>query len=624
MFFGRNKINKINEHRIIKKTIEKLSHRGPDGSGFIIDRNIWLASTRLSIIDTSRKGLQPLQNENKTIYLVFNGEIYNYRELKDKYLKNHKFRSATDAEILLHLYEEFGVGCLRQLRGMFAFALWDSRKKVLFLARDRFGKKPLKYFFNSEFFVFASELKAFIDWPDVPKKIDYGAIDEFLTYSYVPAPKTGFMNVYKLPPASYMMVTPDGKKIIRKYWELDFSHKINISENEWKERLFRELQSAVRLRLSSDVPLGLHLSGGIDSSLVTALACRESKNKMRTFTVGFGTDESEDFYYAGLIASKYKTEHIEINIEPEWDKILSELSYYYEEPFGDPSAIPTYFLMRESRKYMTVALNGDGGDENFAGYPRYMFMKFFYLWKNMPFKKDISGLLKFLYLYIDRKDFAILGKYLGYPFSYPGKYYEKIMSCREYYINIYEDSFKSKIKGSRRGELINGYFKDRGEGRDLTDNLLYTDVRTYLSDYLLVKTDIAGMSNSLEVRSPFLDHQFMELTAKMPAMLKLKFLKSKYMLKKMADDYLPVEIITRRKKGFLPPLKKWLEKSRYGVIPENFSRESFGRYEIFKQSFLDSVLEDHFSRREENGYLIWNILVLKKWLDRWFAGGISG
>lgn len=304
IYFHQKGFDKKKEIPLIKKTLEKLHHRGPDDSGYFINKNVWLGATRLSIIDPSPAGHQPMQNEDGSVMLVFNGEIYNHQEIKKHLTKRHKFLSNTDNEVLLHLYEEKGIECLDYLRGMFAFAIWDKRKQELFIARDRIGKKPVKYFYNDRFFIFASELKAFIDHPGVPKEIDWDAVDEFLTYQYVPSPKTGFKNIRKLPPAHYLIVKSNGEIVVKRYWQIDFSQKFNLSENEWCRLIEDKLKESIKLRLESDVPLGIHLSGGVDSGLITALASRKVMKPIKTFSIGFEKSAYNELPYAKLIAKK--------------------------------------------------------------------------------------------------------------------------------------------------------------------------------------------------------------------------------------------------------------------------------------------------------------------------------
>src|SRR3989338_121778 len=565
------KIEKVKEFPLIEKSLDKIHHRGPDDKGYYIDRNVWLGATRLKIIDLSPAGHQPFQNENKSLSMVFNGEIYNWKEIKGKLRKQHKFISHTDAEVLLHLYEEEGINCLKYLRGMFAFAIWDKTRKELFIALDRIGKKPVKYYYNDKFFVFASELKAFIDHPGVSKEIDWEAIDEFLTCRYVPSPKTGFKNVWKLHPAHYMRVKSNGEIVMKKYWQVDFSQKLALSEQEWQKLIYDKLLESVRLRLQSDVPLGVHLSGGVDSSLITALATIEIKKQITTFSIGFEESEYNELSYAQLVAKRYDTDHHSMIVKSDVINILPELIYQYEEPFADPSMLPTWYLMKESKNFMTVALNGDGGDENFAGYPWYLNTNLNSIIKRLPLKKQISSILQNLYTTTKRKDFDTLAKYL-----------------------------LSKRKFS-----------------NLDEHLLH-DLCHYLPDDLLVKTDITSMAHSLEVRSPFLDQEFIELCAKIPEYLKLRKNQRKYMLKKIAEKFIPRECLTRRKQGFLPPLDKWFRMELSGFIESQLLDKKFLSFNIFKNESVNKLITDHQNWLSNNAYILWTMLCLKNWLEIWF------
>jgi asparagine synthase (glutamine-hydrolysing) len=375
LFFEKTKIEK----KDYKDCLDAISHRGPNDEGFYVDENIILGSRRLAIIDLSEAGHMPMTNEDGRFWIVFNGEIYNFLDLRKELEKRHKFKSKTDTEVILHLYEEKGIDCLRYLRGMFAFAVWDKKEKILFLARDRLGKKPLKYYFNDKFFIFASELKAILKDKEVPREIDWGAIDEYLTYQYVPHPKTGFKGIFKLEPAHYLLITLDGKIKKERYWDLDFTQKLNLSENEWIGAIEEKLKESVKIRLISDVPLGAHLSGGIDSSMVVAMMAQEMKEPVKTFSIGFKEKTYDETKYARLVAKRYGTDHHELIIEPNAIEILPKLVYHYEEPYADSSALPTWYLCQMTKNYITVALNGDGGDENFAGYTsRYVAWKLYW------------------------------------------------------------------------------------------------------------------------------------------------------------------------------------------------------------------------------------------------------
>ncbi|OIO14754.1 asparagine synthase (glutamine-hydrolyzing) [Candidatus Gottesmanbacteria bacterium CG_4_10_14_0_8_um_filter_37_24] len=614
--FDRNK-----EIVLINKSLQILYHRGPDNKGYIIDQNIWLGSTRLSIIDLSKKGHQPFHNEDKSIYLVFNGEIYNYKELKKKLIKRHKFVSETDSEVVIHLYEEYGINCSEYLRGMFAFAIWDRRKNELFLARDRVGKKPLKYFYNNKFLIFASELKAFIDYPGVPKEIDYKAIDQFLSLQYIPSPKTGFKGIRKLPPAHFMTVKPNGEVKIKKYWNLDFSHKLNYSEQEWKDIILDKLKESVKLRLRSDVPLGIHLSGGIDSGLVTALASLESNKRLNTFSIGFEEQEYNELPYARLIADKYHTCHHETIIKSDVIDLLPKLAYQYEEPFADPSILPTWYLMKESKKHVTVALNGDGGDENFAGYWRYRMMKYLRYYQYVPFKKFIYQTSKRLYQLAKHRDMSFLSRinFLTLPYSDYKKIYFYLISFIDNHIKekIYTEEFKNRLK-NKSTDYIMAKFDESNNYSDLIDKLLYVDINSYLPETLLTKADIASMANSLELRSPFLDHEFMELVAKMPSKFKQHFFSGKYLLKKIAMNYMPNECINRKKQGFIPPLDIWFRKGLSRYLKENLLDSHFISFGYFRQDVIEDLIDKQCEKLQNNAYQLWTLLCLKNWLQVWF------
>jgi len=616
IYFKNREINKNKEFPLIRKSLEKLHHRGPDDSGYIIDNNVWLGAARLSIIDLSVQGHQPMRNEDESIFLVFNGEIYNHQEIKRQLTKRHKFVSKTDSEVLLHLYEEKGIGCLRYLRGMFAFAIWNRKKQELFIARDRIGKKPVKYFYNDKFFVFASELKAFIDHPDIPKAIDWEAVDEFLTYQYVPSPKTGFKDIYKLPSAHYMIIKPDGKIVIRRYWQIDFSDKLNLSENEWRKSITDKLQESVKLRLESDVSLGVHLSGGIDSGMVTAFASLNSKNSVKTFSLGFEESRYNELPYARLIAQRYHTDHHEAVVKPDIIELLPNLVYQYEEPFADPSLLPAWLLMRESKKHFTVALNGDGGDENFAGYRRYLVMELFNLVRYIPYKNRLSDLFYFLYKLYSLKDLYNTARLLKFFSNKYEMFYQEMISFidTETKNKLYTAEFKQKIMSSRAKNFLIGKFNKRKTLNRL-DQLLDIEVNTYLPEVLLTKTDISSMAHSLEVRSPFLDHEFMELTAKMPVNLKLRGFQLKYLLKKIAPKYLPQECFVRRKQGFIAPLDYWFRDRLSKYLNEQLLAAEFITFGIFKREELKRLIAEHKEYKRDNSYAIWTILCLKQWLD---------
>jgi asparagine synthase (glutamine-hydrolysing) len=609
LFFEKTKIEKEE----YKKCLNEISHRGPDDEGFYVDENIILGSKRLAIIDLSEAGHMPMTNENGRFWLVFNGEIYNFLELKKKLEKNHKFKSKTDSEVLLHLFEEKGIDCLKYLRGMFAFAIWDKKEKILFLARDRVGKKPLKYYFNNKFFIFASELKAILKDNGVPKEIDWGAIDEYLTYQYVPSPKTGFKNIFKLEPAHYLLVFSDGKIKKERYWDLDFSKKLNFSEKEWIEAIEEKLRESVKIRLISDVPLGAHLSGGVDSSMVVAMMSQEMKERVKTFSIGFKEKEYDETKYARLVAQKYNTDHYELIVEPNAIEILPKLVYQYEEPYADSSALPTWYLCQITKNYITVALNGDGGDENFAGYNRYIGWKIYSQLKFLPFKKFFKKINSYLYRLTGVSLFEKGFRFFSALDQRAPLFFVKLVGFfnDEEKKMLYEPCLKEKIKDSRKENFLEQIFKRAEEFSNL-DKVLYTDINSCLSDDLLVKVDIASMTHSLEVRSPFLDHELMELCAQIPENLKIKNYSKKFILKKLAEKYLPLECIYRPKHGFSVPLDFWFKNELNDFLKENIFSQNFLNFG-FSKSFIEKLIEEQEKKIRNHTNRLWALLVLSQW-----------
>jgi len=613
LYFNRDK-------SVSKEEIERMSkaifHRGPDDKGIFIDRNIGLGHQRLSIIDLSPSGHQPMSDNEGKIWIVFNGEIYNFLDLRRELEKNGiKFKSKSDTEVIIHLYKKYGVNCLRYLRGMFAFAIWDSEKRQLFLARDRVGKKPLKYYQDNNCFIFASELKAILTNPEIKKKIDYEAIDEYLTYQYVPHPKTGFKNIYKLEPAHFLIVKEDGKVAKQRYWQLDYFQKLDLSESEWEEKILEKLRESVRLRLVSDVPLGAHLSGGIDSSLIVALMAQQTKKPVKTFSIGFKESDYNELPYARLVAQRYKTDHQEFIVGPNAIELLPKLVRQYEEPYADSSVLPTWYLSGSTKKHVTVALNGDGGDENFAGYDRFSAVKLFHQLRNVPFKNFLKLINRALYQITKIKLFWKAARFFAALNNKPLDFYLQIINCLspENKDLIYSDDFKELVKNSGWRSSLKEKF-DETKNLEWLDQLLYVGINTYLPDDLLVKVDIASMAHALEIRSPFLDHELLELTAKMPTSLKLRGYNKKYLLKKIAYKYLPKECIERPKRGFSVPLEHWFRAKLNDYLKEQLLDKKFFDFG-FKKDGIGKLIQNHKDCRQDYTNQLWALLVLKNWLE---------
>ena len=617
-FVGKLNFNQKKVSRgLIQRMNKKIAHRGPDDEGIYIDRNIGLGHQRLSIIDLSPAAHQPMFSEDKSVVIVFNGEIYNFQELRLKLEKRgHKFKSRSDTEVVIHLYEDYGEDCLKYLRGPFAFAIWDKKNKKLFLARDRIGKKPLKYYLTDKFIIFASELKAILEDPEVKKEPDFEAIYHYLSFQYVPAPQTGFKNINKLPPAHYL-ICQNGKVKIRKYWEIDFSQKENFSEEEWSLKIMDKLKESVKIRMISDVPLGALLSGGIDSSTIVGLMSQLSNQPVKTFSIGFKEAAFNELPYARKISKKFKTDHTEFIVKPKAAEILPKLVYLYEEPYADSSALPTYYVSEQAKKYVTVALNGDGGDENFAGYTLY---NAWLLANKIP-----SFLRKIL------KKTSFLGKFFPDP-TLKHRFYTLLDSFSDQKPKMYFDFFSSTYftekkklklftKDFKKTNFSSSYKKAKeyfNQDLDLLDQVLDFGIKTYLPEDLLVKVDIASMANALEGRSPLLDHEFLELTAKIPSSLKIKNNQNKYIFKKALRDFLPSEILFKRKQGFSIPIDKWiredLDKFAKGIV---LSKKAIKR-NIFKHEKLKKIFSEHKAKEFNHGARIWTLLWLELWFKEYF------
>lgn len=609
------------EQSLVQGMARKITHRGPDDEGFYLQGALGLGFRRLAIIDLSQAGHQPMSNEDGTVWIIFNGEIYNYQELRpDLERRGHTFRSRTDTETIIHLYEEYGEQCVQRLRGMFAFAIWDSRKEQLFLARDRVGKKPLKYYLGPDGITFASELKAILADPSVPREIDLGAVDAYLTYQYVPHPQTGFRGIQKLPPAHTLTIC-NGKVALQRYWQLDFSKKAVRSEREWGEAIREKLNAAVKIRLMSDVPLGAFLSGGVDSSAVVAFMAKNSAQPVKTFSIGFREQTHNELPYARAVANMYGTDHKEFLVEPKALEILPKLVNHYEEPYADSSAIPSYYVAQQTRQHVTVALNGDGGDENFAGYPWYPVHTFAYRYAALPrvLQAMVAG-------------GARLAKH-AFPSTLTNRSWRFARGVGEsapqrylrYMAYFHPDELRSlftpeHLQQYDRTATENFLLRYFAEARAQfpIDQALFVDIATYLPDDLLVKVDIATMAVSLEGRSPFLDHEFMEFAATIPSNLKIRHGEKKYILKRALEGIVPHENLYRKKMGFSVPLVHWFRHELRPFLEETlFARDAFV-LTIFQEAALRQLLKEHLTGRINHANRLWALLTLEMWHRTFF------
>ncbi len=606
-----------------------LSHRGPDYTGIWINNRVGLGHTRLSIIDLSPQGNQPMPNENQTVWVTFNGEIYNFPELKEYLVKKgHQFRSRTDTEVLVHLWEEEGVECVQRLRGMFAFAVWDEAAQTLFLARDRVGKKPLFYANLADRFLFASEIKAILQDPSFDRRVDIEAIHHYLSYQSVPSPYCAFKGIQKLPPAHRLLIRSGDERPVR-YWKLRYTDKLAVpnetAQARLQEELIERLREAIKIRLMSDVPLGAFLSGGIDSSIVTALMAGLMNQPVKTFSIGFDYDEYNELPYARLVAQRYHTDHHEFIVKPEALAILPELVWYYNEPFADSSAIPTFYVSKLAKQHVTVILNGDGGDENFAGYPRYTNSG------DYAVKPGITYLLQrwvkqrsSLYAFIDPADglLANLRRFIALN-QQRLLYYYRITHFHELYkMQLYTPEMKQLTRSMMSVDIMLEKYRS-AEAQDFLDATLSVDFGLYLPDTLMPKVDVASMAYSLEARSPLLDHQFMEFAARIPADLKLRNgQQGKYIFKKAVAPYLPPEIINRPKMGFGVPIDHWFRNELRDMVFDTLLSTRALQRGYFRKSYIEHMLQRH-QQGEQWQYLIWNLLMLELWhlmfIDRTFS-----
>lgn len=592
-----------------------IAHRGPDDEGFFISRSkkVGLVNRRLAIIDLTKRGHQPMSYKRRYV-ITYNGEIYNFQSEREKLKKmGYRFHSGTDTEVILALYDQYGTGCLSHLRGMFAFAIYDQKEKVVFFARDRIGKKPLKFYFENDVLIFASELKAILTQKEVKREPDYLAIHHYLTYGYVPSPQTGFVGIEKLAPGTYMILDLKCKKLIKKrYWQPDFSEKLGLSESEWCRRILEELEEATKLRMIADVPIGAFLSGGVDSSGVVATMARLSKKPVKTFSIVFKEKRYDESIHADRIAKKYSTDHHKLQVKQTSLELLPNLVRHFEEPFSDSSSIVTYMVSQLARRYVTVILNGDGGDENFAGYDRHVRLaRDVFLDKNLSFLKTISPLFKI----VSRKTYKFLEKSKT-PLSH------RYMSYNSWLKNYDKDKIYTKLFGNLHGNK-NSY--DYAEeifanchSDDKKNQGLYFDLTSYLPEDLLVKVDIASMANSLEGRSPLLDHHMVDLACKIPYKLKVRGKEKKYILKKAFEKIVPKENLYRPKKGFSVPLDEWFSGKLNKYARSKLLAKKAKTRKIFRQNEIRRYLDTH-SVEHDFGPQLWTLLTLELWMDSYFG-----
>ncbi len=614
----------------LNRMTDAIRHRGPDDAHthWDIDHrdgqgrssSVALGFRRLSIIDVGG-ARQPMSNEDGTVWLVFNGEIYNFRELRRRLEgAGHRFATDGDGETILHLYEDLGTDCFSQLNGMFAVAIWDQRRSRLVLARDRIGKKPLFYAHHKDRLMFASELKCFSQVPGFKPEVDPAAIDEYLTYQYIPHPGTIFKGVNKLSPGHFATFS-GGNLRVQRYWNYDPQYQATLSHDEAVQRVQHLLEDSVRIRMQSDVPLGAFLSGGIDSSLIVALAQRNSDRPIQTFSIGFPDKDFDETAYAAEVARFVGTDHTRFEVTPDGVSIIDKLAWHYDEPFGDSSAVPTWYLSELTRQNVTVALSGDGGDELFAGYERYRA-----LWLSRMIQKTfplhhIPGISLIQRLPDSSKQRSVIRRGKRFLESFGQSPARRYLSWIQIFpeslrAGLYNEDFVKRLPGDDPFDFLQRAW-DRSGDRDVVTKASLADLETYLPCDLMTKVDIASMAHGLEVRAPMLDYRLVELAASLPANMKFRGGRGKLILKDAFQKLIPSTVWTRRKMGFGVPIAGWFRGQLNPMLHDLLLSPDARIHEFFKPESLKTLVTEHESMHHNHCYRLWNLLMLEKWLRTW-------
>ncbi|ODS31244.1 MAG: asparagine synthase [Candidatus Scalindua rubra] len=633
--------SRLVDEALLKRMCKSFAYRGPNDEGVFVSSksqkskiHVGLGHTRLSVIDLSDAGHQPMCNEEEDIWLVYNGEIYNFKEIKTELeAKGHRFRSNTDSEVIIHLYEDEGISCLKKLNGMFAFGIWDERLQKLWLCRDRLGIKPLVYYWDGHTLIFSSEIKGILCNPDVIKEMDWTSLELYLTFNYIPAPKTIFKNIKKLEVGHYLLA--ERKTIaIKKYWDIStdnilLKNKLEKSHERidfYKEKLYRLMEKAVLRRLISDVPLGAFLSGGIDSSIIVGLMARNSERSVKTFSIGYKDlpffDETK---YSREVAKFNKTEHYEFKLS--YKDILDSFPTVLEmldEPFADSSAIPTYAVSQETKRHVTVTLAGDGADELFAGYRIYQGEYLAKYYSALPYVLRERIIEPFINLLPDSRDkrYSEYGRrFKKFVRGMSSSFAERFYSWQEIFpANIRRKLIKRHLQNEiffQTGQEIISQKLNEFAGDDI-NRMLYVDVKNSLPGDMLTKVDLMSMRNSLEVRVPFLDHEVVEFAFEMEGDVKLKRLKRKYILMETFKDILPPLLHNRSKWGFEMPIGAWLRKELKFLIDDFLSRDFINKQGFFEYEVIDCLIKKHLSKKMDTSWQLWNLIVFQHWYKKYF------
>ncbi|MEK7220481.1 MAG: asparagine synthase (glutamine-hydrolyzing) [candidate division NC10 bacterium] len=614
---------------VLSAMLRQLAHRGPDDAGTHAEPGVGLGMTRLAIIDLAG-GRQPMSNEDGSLWIIFNGEIYNYRDLRpDLLARGHRFQSRSDTEVILHLFEDEGEACVDRLRGMFAFAIWDARRRRLFLARDRMGKKPLYFWQRDGLFLFASEIKALLCHPAVPRALDREAFHNYLAFGYTPADRSAFAGIAKLPPA-HTATLADGSLTLRRYWGLPRGDSLAPPQGgvpELAARVRHELREAVRLRLESDVPLGVFLSGGIDSSAVVASMREVTGQRIATFSIGFGqaTPSFDELPYARMVAQRFETDHTEEILEPKVADLLPAIVHHFDEPFADSSAIPTFVVAQATARHVKVALSGIGGDETFGGYPRYLGLRLSEYYARLPrWMRSVSGTCltrlvreteaslnwgDWTRRFISGAERPVPDRYLGWTRFFGEAELVRLATP------ALREGWKADVEATQRVA-----FSAHGYG-DPVDGAFRMDLSTYLPDDLLVMADRMSMAHSLELRAPFCDHRVIEESLGIPPSVKIPGLHLKGLLKTAFAGVLPAQVLSHRKQGFMIPLGRWLRTDLRDVMEDLLSPERVRTRGLFVPDAVEALKREHLGGTRSHSDRLWTLMMAELWLRQYLDTG---
>ncbi len=604
---------------LVGRMCGQITHRGPDDQGMLVRPGVALGMRRLSIIDVAG-GHQPIANEDETAWVIYNGEIYNYLGVcAELERRGHRFRTRCDTEVTLHAWEEYGEMSVEQMRGMYGYAIWDARQETLFLARDRLGKKPIYYTVVNGSLLFGSEIKAILAHPEVPREVDQAALDAYLTFQYVPGTATMFKGIHKLRPGQ-TLTWHNGTLRLRQYWQPDYSaHQPAAREEEYLERTTELLREAVRIRLMSEVPLGAFLSGGLDSSVIVGLMAGLMDQPVKTFSVGFGEGgDVDEVAQARLVAEHFGTDHHEITVRADAAELLPKLVWHLDEPIADAAAIPTFLISQVARQKVTVVLTGEGGDELFAGYPRYYGDQMLAPLEALPpvARRPLAAAGRFFPPTSESRMIRYVGRALSAADLSRSERYLR-------WVTVFQEAEKEALYSPALHQALSqqllqhpaGHALTDGTSRDFLHAMLEFDVLGWLPDDLLMKVDKMGMAASIEARTPYLDHKLFEYVAGMPAEMKLRGKTSKYLLRQIAARLLPESIRQRKKHGFDVPVQRWLREDLRPMLHEVLGPEHLRKHGLFEPAEVERLIEEHESGRRDHHRKLWTLLCFQLWYE---------